>query len=961
MRHIPVVLGLALLLLARGAASADDAKPAAPAKPVDVPGFWTEDELRRIDQGLEVLNLTRKDLGFQKRPIDDPFRLPVVNQILDDPLSIGPVAAEWDAVARTGDPVALLARANAALATGPADATTDLHLHAAEVDERLGGEAAAQVDLTLVAIARAQTLVRRARSGAFDGKNHYAFLRKAVQSQRADDAERKPEPGDITDEEFLKEVQLVDQSAMRAAGAIAAKATADLVAALKARMLYEGIGIFGEVRSTTAIGDVVLYGMGADVHPRSRDANDVLEIDLGGDDVWELGASVTPQTAREVQIVIDLAGNDSYIGENDFSFGGALGGVAIQWDCAGNDTYRGGNCSCGAGILGVGVLVDEGGNDVYRCKDFCEGAGAFGIGLLLEKGGNDIYHADLYGQGYGSTWGCGMLVELAGNDVYDAGGAHVDEPLWRDRYTSLSQGFGFGMRPDASGGVGVLVDVSGNDRYSCDIFGQGCSYWFSLGLLIDDDGHDTYACGQYGQGSGIHLSCGMLLDRHGQDNYYDANGVGMGGAHDYAVGFLVDREGDDYYSGGGCAQGSGHTNSVGMLIDDAGDDGYSTVRGITQGSASWTRNTGGIGLLLDGAGHDSYSETTRDAGVAVRDTIGACIDEPTPEAVPSANPMNAAISKDDAEKKVVADGQTDGKWDLDKLWKIVSAWEVGDNTVIIPIAKEKFVALGKPALDRAFENFDDKHGLAIRAVEYTVAEFAKSDRAGVIARLLEKTKDKDKLVRKNAVLIVTNLKVEEALPRLVEMLTTDADTTGTVLAALASMKTAPPEVVALLKAPKEPVGVQAAVCLAAAAQAADGDSVGPYVDPLLNALEPDYAFPVRLAAQERLASLGSRALTRLACWNDAPTRMGRRARLRALGATKQALAAATIPTAFADADPMIRLSGMLAAQDLIPTIPNPESDLLAAALAKARESETDPLVRRLVLPPVKALAPPAAK
>ena len=33
-------------------------------------------QLRRIDEGLDVLNCTRKDLGFQKRPIDDPFRLP---------------------------------------------------------------------------------------------------------------------------------------------------------------------------------------------------------------------------------------------------------------------------------------------------------------------------------------------------------------------------------------------------------------------------------------------------------------------------------------------------------------------------------------------------------------------------------------------------------------------------------------------------------------------------------------------------------------------------------------------------------------------------------------------------------------------------------------------------------------------------------------------------------------------
>jgi len=58
MRHTPVLVATLVLLLARGAA-ADDAKKDAPAKPVDVPGFWTQDELRRIDEGLDVLNVSR--------------------------------------------------------------------------------------------------------------------------------------------------------------------------------------------------------------------------------------------------------------------------------------------------------------------------------------------------------------------------------------------------------------------------------------------------------------------------------------------------------------------------------------------------------------------------------------------------------------------------------------------------------------------------------------------------------------------------------------------------------------------------------------------------------------------------------------------------------------------------------------------------------------------------------------
>ena len=936
MRNI-ALLTVGIALLASGARGDDDKKDA-PAAPVDVPGFWTQDELRRIDQGLDVLNCTRKDLGFQKRPIEDPFRLTVVNRILDEPLAIGQVAAEWDAAGRAGDAKALVMRA-AGVLTGEVAAPMTGHV---DPDDRVAAVLPPDARVRLASLLTWQLVAGRESRAAFRpaGDRTAALVRKALLTQVEKPTSAIDAP-DLADPEFLALVQTIERHRLHVAGTLAAQYTAALADALRASRT----DWIGRVSAESKAGKVVVYGTGDDVHgPEDDDA--VLVIDLGGNDTYTHGASANLLQDRPVQVVIDLAGDDRYVGENDFSFGGALGGVAIQWDCAGNDTYAGGNCSCGAGILGVGVLVDEGGNDTYRVKDFGEGAGAFGIGLLYEKVGHDFFHADLYGQGFGSTWGCGMLVEMAGNDVYDAGGAHVDEPLWRDRYASLSQGFGFGGRPDRSGGVGVLVDVSGNDRYSCDIFGQGCSYWYSLGLLIDDDGHDTYCGGQYCQGSGIHLSCGMLLDRHGQDCYYDANGVGIGSAHDYAVGLLVDRDGDDYYAGGGCAQGAGHTNSVGLLIDDAGNDGYSTVRGTTQGAASWVRNTGGIGLLLDGAGKDFYSEPTRDDAVVVKETVGALLDEPTPPETKQADPMNAAISKEDAEKKVEEGGRKDGAWDLDKLWAMVSAWEVGDNTVIMPIARERFFALGKPALDRAFENFDDKHGLAIRAVEFTLRHFADTDRAGVVARLLEKTKDPDKIVRKNAVLLVMNLQVKEALPRLTEMLTTDPDTTGGVLAALASMKTAPPEVVGMLHHAREGTAVQAAVCLGAVADEK-------CVAALVAAMGPDFAFPVRLAAQDRLAALGGAAVAQLAAVaaNANAPRMQRRNALRTLGLTKSADACSALAKSLGDGDPMVRLSAMTASAELVASLDAKAREWLAAAVARARAAETDPLVKRLVRSP----------
>ncbi len=941
MRH-PAWFAAALLLLARGAAADDDEKKPKPADPVDVPGFWTEDELRRIDQGLDVLNVTRKDLGFQKRPIEDAFRLECVDRILDEPLAIGQVAAEWDEVARAGHARALLAHAWGVFPQrwpGGDRAFNDVAID--EIVALLGPRTQDPLKRMMDVAKWLADWPKLVRSDvSITVPSDAEILRKALRTQ-VEKPSTQPAAKDLEDGDFLEAVQRVSFEKYFDAGN-AHQAIPELVAVLGDSHLT----VTGRHEFHTTAGAVLVYGTEDDLHPADEHA--ALVIDLGGNDTYLRGASASVLDKRPLSVVIDLAGDDRYLGENDFSFGGALGGVAIQWDCAGNDVYIGGNVSCGAGILGVGVLVDEGGNDTYRIKDFGQGAGAFGIGLLLEKGGHDLFHADLFGQGFASTWGCGMLVELAGNDVYDAGGAHLHAPLWRDRFQSLSQGFSIGMRPDASGGVGVLVDVSGNDRYSADIYGQGASYWYSLGLLIDDDGHDTYALGQYGQGSGIHLSAGMLLDRKGQDSYYDANGVGMGGAHDYSVGFLVDREGDDYYAGGGGAQGGALTNSVAMLIDDAGDDGYSATRGGTQGSATPARNTGGIGLLLDGAGKDFYSETTRNDGVVVQDMVGALLDEPTPEGKPSANAMAAAISKEDAAKKVETDGQKDGAWDLDKLWSMVTAWEVGDNTVVMPLARERFFALGAPALDRAIENLNANNSLLTRAIELTLKEFAKTDRAAIVERLLAKTKDPDKFVRKNSVAMLSALGATEALPRLTEMLTTDPDTTGTVLTALASMKTAPPEVVAMLLHAKEPVAVQAAVCLAAVA---DETSIAA----LALAMGPDFAFPVRLAACSQLAAVGAPALPtlRTIAADSKHPRMLRRNAIRALGGTKCPEAWTSLQGALQDSDPWIRLSAISAMDELLATFDAAARPSFAAELQAARAAETDPLVRRLVAPSPK--------
>ena len=943
------------------AASAQDAPPPAPppepAKPKSA--FWTDAESALLDRGLEVLNCSRADMGFQKRPIEDPFRLSVVNRALDDPLSVGDEAQAWDVVAKTGDPSALLERAWMVLGSdspgvrGVGGGSVDPSAVEAclppneQVVQEGGGRGESRTHYTLLRfLLGAEQRVLPSFDLLFppNAGDRGPFLRKALLSQVEKPA-RPPEAADLKDDEFLGRARSLGITDLARATGQTLLAAGGFVRELKGPHDSPSDRWTGRRRFDPGGGPVVLYGYGDDIHDEAADADAVLVIDLGGNDTWTRGATASLLGNHPVSVCIDVAGNDRYLGREDLSFGAALGGVAIQWDCAGDDIYDAGHASLGAGICGVGILVDEGGDDIYRCRDFGLGAGAFGIGILLDKGGNDLYHGDLFGEGFASTRGCGVLVDMDGNDVYDAGGAHIDTPLYNDRTQSLSQGFSIGMRPDASGGVGVLVDLKGNDRYMADIYGQGASYWYSLGILVDDEGNDTYNLGQYGQGSGIHLSAGILVDRAGSDLYYLKNGVGMGGAHDYSVGMLVDRGGDDYYAGSGGTQGGALTNSVALLFDGGGNDGYAVATEGAQGYAAPARGTGGIGLLLDAGGKDTYSEWTRDGTAWTKDLMGAGLDEPVPPAAMGVgDPGTTTLSPEQAKAAVDKDGTVpgpDGKPvdDLDKLWAVASRWEVGDNRIIVPVAKERLVALGKPALDRALERVGTKEGLEYRAVETTLAKFPIEE---VVPRLVERTREPEMMVRKGAVRALAGLQAMGALDRLVEMLATDPDTRGTVLSALAGLKKAPPAVAGLVHSPKEGEGVQAVLCLAGVGDAAA-------VATLVGALGPDTAFPQRTAAMDRLAALGEKAvpaLTALVEDEDRPV-TARRNALRALGRSKCAEAMFPVVQSLAAGDRLLRLSAIQAAGDLAKGVDPENAAALAEALAAAREKETDPLLRRM--------------
>ncbi|MCZ6512955.1 MAG: PDZ domain-containing protein [Nitrospinae bacterium] len=359
----------------------------------------------------------------------------------------------------------------------------------------------------------------------------------------------------------------------------------------------------------TRYGLMIVGGTGDQVY--EQDA--LLIVDLGGNDRYLNGAGAS-RVGHPFSVVIDFSGDDVYLAGADHAQGAGILGGGFLIDLGGNDRYLAESFAQGAGVLGVGMLVDTGGRDEYRCHSFCQGAGFLGVGLIAESDGNDQYNAAVYAQGFGFVRGLGLILEGEGNDRYFAGGVYPDHREPGKAYLSMSQGFGYGIRPwgdlaGASGGIGILDDAGGNDNYVGDYFSQGAGYWYGLGILNDSGGHDLYTAGRYSQGAGIHLAAGILNDANGDDHYIARYGVSQGCGHDLAVGFLLDNGGNDRYIGGTLSQGAGNGNGFGVLGDNGGNDEYYlSDQGQGHGNPEAFRGLDSFGILFDtGGGDDRYS------------------------------------------------------------------------------------------------------------------------------------------------------------------------------------------------------------------------------------------------------------------------------------------------------------------------------------------------------------------
>jgi hypothetical protein len=576
-----------------------------------------------LDEALHGINMTEADLGFAKDHGQPRLALRWVREALSAPLML-PEKADGIRAAAGGDSTSLWNEARALLEIGDAEgfeipALDESGLWAG-LDPRLG--AALSQFMPRARLAR-RWLADALRDVSRDERSYLAAswmgglfsvedrepVRSAmveagistqdVEAVLAECLQLDPEPAA---KRFLDAAEKVHQPALWAAGREFQSAVEELHHAIAGVQQWPD----GNVLVLTDLGKVRIGGPGDD----SYGDDSFLIIEPGGDNTYrDFTGSADGLRDRPLAALIDLAGDDRYIAEGLVGQGGAVLGLAVLIDAAGNDVYASRYAGQGSAFCGAAWVHDVSGDDVYRGRTFAQGASAFGIGLLRDEAGNDVYDVGLCGQGFAGAAGLGWLVDAAGHDRYFAGGVEPDHERHDDRFLSLSQGFAQGNRPFCGGGVGILSDRAGNDTYTADVFGQGVSYYYAAGFLLDEAGHDAYRVFHYGQGSGIHLSHGLLADGGGDDEYSGTT-LAQGSAHDYGVGMLWDRAGRDTYTAAGDSQGHGMNNALGLLVDADGDDAYfaannDTCQGV--GNTGGHRDYGSLALLLDLKGNDTYS------------------------------------------------------------------------------------------------------------------------------------------------------------------------------------------------------------------------------------------------------------------------------------------------------------------------------------------------------------------
>lgn len=429
-------------------------------------------------------------------------------------------------------------------------------------------------------------------------------------------------------------------------------------------------GVTGTVAAKieTPAGTILIGGNDQNIYSLDKMTDVCAIVDLGGNDDYLDG---TVGRNRPVLIILDLEGNDVYKSNQPGVQGGAILGISMLVDLAGDDLYQAIDVAQGSSLAGVGILVDMAGNDRYVAQRRVQGQTLGGIGLLVDRTGNDVYRATMWGQGFAGPLGFALLDDLQGNDHYYCGGEYPDSYPETPGLEGWGQGVGAGLRQVANGGIGVILDGGGDDVYEFDYLSHGGGYWCGLGFARDFGGNDqrlitrkAYNGGnrmelnfqRFACGWGCHYSLGFCFDDYGND-VYEGTIMGTGMAWDCSVGVLCDFGGNDEYKAtGGITHGTGAQMGLGILFDYDGKDVY---QGYGQGYAAPSMSYhplpdcgGNFAFCIDYGGEDQYGCGALNNAYTQRGSSGGfLIDRPRIDEVQQTFAKNAEKSSNSKPQK----------------------------------------------------------------------------------------------------------------------------------------------------------------------------------------------------------------------------------------------------------------------------------------------------------------------
>ncbi len=186
------------------------------------------------------------------------------------------------------------------------------------------------------------------------------------------------------------------------------------------------------------------------------------------------------QAPGGIGILHDLTGKDTYEGGNFSQGTGYYFGLGVLRDDSGDDVYRGSRYCQGSAAHGAaGALLDLAGNDSYLGSIAANQGAAWDLSVacLVDDCGNDRYRAGDLSLGAGAQNGMGMFFDGDGRDRYESPKSSLGFS------GNLSYGGGRG-----AGNMGIFLDVGG-DKDDFTVKNRGNNRFAvqgNMGIFLDE-------------------------------------------------------------------------------------------------------------------------------------------------------------------------------------------------------------------------------------------------------------------------------------------------------------------------------------------------------------------------------------------------------------------------------------------------------------------------------------------